>query len=155
MTKDIYPREKNWKHLYLRSNKVHRARQLGFSYPRESESKMVERESLNVLFICSMNQWRSPTAEQIYADKPLLNVRSRGTNRGAKRTVTSNDLKWADIVMVMEQKHKQRLTGNFPGEMRYQEIHVLDIPDDYQFMDPELIVELANSIDAILNHISE
>ncbi len=65
MHKDDLPREKNWKHVYTRSEKLHRAKQLGFVYPCESTADMTVRESLRILFICSMNQWRSPTAEKI------------------------------------------------------------------------------------------
>ena len=107
-------------------------------------------ESLKLLFVCSMNQWRSPTGEQIYSGKPLVNARSCGTNKNARRRVTSDDLKWADIVLVMEQKHKQRLVAQFPGEMRYKELHVLDIPDNYKFMDAELVDEITASVDPIL-----
>jgi len=116
---------------------------------------MVDQESVKVLFVCSMNQWRSPTAEKIYADKPLVLARSAGTNRKARKRATSDDLKWADIVFVMEQKHKQRLVAEFPGEMRYKKLHVLDIPDDYQFMDADLIVEIRNAVDPILTENSQ
>ena len=148
--KDDCPREKKWKHVYTRSNKLHRAKQLGFEYPRVSESEMMEQETLKILFVCSMNQWRSPTAENIYADKPLLHARSCGTNKHARKTVTSEDLKWADIVMVMDEKHQQRLMAEYPGEMRFKESHVLDIPDEYKFMDPALINEITAAVDPIL-----
>ena len=150
MTKDHGPREKKWKHVYTRSRKLHRAKQLGFEYPRVSESQMVERDSLKILFVCSMNRWRSPTAEKIYADKPLVLTRSCGTSKKARKTVKSDDLTWADIVLVMEQKHKQRLLAEYAEEMRFKEIHVLDIPNDYQFMDPELIAEITTAVDSIL-----
>ena len=97
-----------------------------------------------------MNRWRSPTAEKIYADKPLVLTRSCGTSKKARKTVRSDDLHWADIVLVMEQKHKQRLLAEYPSEMRCKEIHVLDIPDDYQFMDPKLIAEITAAVDSIL-----
>ncbi|MEM7782630.1 MAG: protein tyrosine phosphatase [Planctomycetota bacterium] len=64
--------------------------------------------------------------------------------------MTPDLLKWADIVLVMEQKHKQRLISQFPGEMRFKKVYVLDIPDDYQFMDAELIKEIIASVDPIL-----
>jgi len=150
MTKDDTRREKKWKHLYTRSNKLHRAKQLGFEYPRMSESDLAERESVRILFVCSMNQWRSPTAEKVYADKPLVQTRSVGTRKNSKKPANSIDLKWADIVITMEQKHKQRLMAEFPGEMRYKEVHVLDIPDEYKYMDPELIDEIRASVDTIL-----
>ena len=51
----------------------------------------------------------------------------------------------------MEQKHANRLRGDFPGEMRYAELHVLDIPDEYQFMDPELVAEIAAAVDPLLD----
>ena len=97
-----------------------------------------------------MNQWRSPTAEKIYSDKPLLDVRSCGTNKNARKRVTSDDLKWADIVLVMEDKHKQRLMAEYPGEMHFKESHVLDIPDEYKFMEPALIEEIMAAVDPIL-----
>ena len=150
MPKDNYAHEKKWKHVYTRSNKLHREKQLGFEYPRVGQSEMLNQESVKILFICSMNRWRSPTGEKVYADKPLVHARSCGTNRNAQKRVSANDLKWADIVLVMEQKHKQRLMAEFPGEMRFKELHVLDIPDNYRFMDPELINELVAAVDPIL-----
>ena len=112
---------------------------------------MNDRESLKILFVCSMNQWRSPTAEKVYANRPLVIARSRGTSSKAKRTVRAVDVKWADIICVMETKHRQRLLSEFPGEMRFKELHVLDIPDNYQFMDPELVSEIEAVVDPILN----
>lgn len=150
MNNNDWPREKHWKHVYTRSEKLHRAKQLGFVYPRESATDMAERESLKILFVCTMNQWRSPTAEKIYSDKPLVIARSRGTSDKATKTVRGIDLQWADIVLVMEHKHCERLLSDFPGEMRYKEIHVLDIPDNYRYMDPELIAEIEAAVEPIL-----
>ena len=110
----------------------------------------MDSESVKILFVCSMNQWRSPTGEKIYADRPRVHARSGGTNKNARRRVTGNDLTWADIVLVMEEKHKQRLVSEFPAEVRFKEMHVLDIPDNYKFMDPELISEIAAVVDPIL-----
>ncbi len=77
-------------------------------------------------------------------------ARSRGTSEKAVRRVTSADLQWADIICVMEYKHRERLISEFPGEMRYKEIHVLDIPDNYQYMDPELMAEIEAAVEPIL-----
>ena len=151
MAKDSdFGKSKNWNELVLRSHKLRRAKQLGFEYPRVDQNKMLEHNSTNVLFVCSMNQWRSPTAEKIYSDKSLICVRSAGTNQNARKTVTSNDLKWADVVFAMEDKHKARLSARFPGETRYKTMHVLDIPDNYKYMDAELIVEIQSAVDPIL-----
>jgi predicted protein tyrosine phosphatase len=111
----------------------------------------LESERLNVLFICSKNQWRSPTAEKIYSKDPVVNTRSAGTSSKARRQVSLSDIKWSDLIIVMESKHKQRLVADFPEAMRYREIHVLGIEDNYKFMDPELIEELRAAIDPILS----
>ena len=57
----------------------------------------------------------------------------------ARRTVAVGDLQWADMVFVMEEKHLHRLQARFPSAVRFKPVHVLDIPDDFRFMDPELI----------------
>ncbi|WP_224772894.1 low molecular weight protein tyrosine phosphatase family protein [Pelagicoccus enzymogenes] len=107
-------------------------------------------QSLNLLFLCSMNQWRSPTAERIYGRKPFFNARSGGTSSKARHRVSHTDLHWADVIFVMENKHKRRLQAKYPELMRYQNVHVLDIQDNYKFMDPELVDILQRSIDPIL-----
>jgi len=103
-----------------------------------------------VLFICSRNRWRSPTAERIYRGKAGLEVRSAGTSRSAVHPVTVADVTWADVIMLMEDKHKRRLAADFPDAVRFKDLHVLDIPDDYRFMQPELVEELTLTIDPIL-----
>jgi predicted protein tyrosine phosphatase len=93
---------------------------------------------LNVLFVCSRNQWRSPTAEAIFKNNSLHVVKSAGTEPSARVKVTAKLMQWADLVFVMEKKHKERLIQRF-AEMREKKIVILDIPDEYQFMDAELI----------------
>lgn len=116
----------------------------------------MDREPIKILFVCSMNQWRSPTAEKIYSKHPTVLARSCGTNKGARISASSNAIQWADLVIVMEQKHKNRLLANFPAEMKYQRIRVLDIPDEYQFMDKELISEISAATDQIIkDYLSE
>ncbi|WP_162026324.1 MULTISPECIES: low molecular weight protein tyrosine phosphatase family protein [unclassified Lentimonas] len=105
---------------------------------------------MNVLFVCSMNQWRSPTAEKLYSKVPLMNVRSAGTSSKARRHVSLKDLQWADLVIVMESKHKQQLAAEYRQALRGCEVHVLEIEDRYKFMDPELVEELKYAIDPIL-----
>lgn len=105
---------------------------------------------MNVLFVCSMNQWRSPTAEKIYGRRPDLSTRSCGTSRNARVSASSALLSWADMVLVMEDKHRRRLTADFPGDMKHKQTHVLDIPDDYQLMDPQLIMEIESAVEPLL-----
>ena len=93
---------------------------------------------MKLLFLCSRNQWRSPTAEAVYQNDPRVEVRSAGVSASAQRRVTEKLLRWADLVLVMEHAHKQRLREQFPDVIHDLRIEVLDIPDDYEFMNPEL-----------------
>ena len=111
---------------------------------------MAQREKCRVLFICSMNQWRSPTAEQIFRKHPLLSVRSAGTSSNARRSVSDEDIGWADVILVMEEKHKSRLKAQFNRLLAGRAIHVLDIPDDYKYMDPDLVEQLEQCVPSIL-----
>ena len=101
---------------------------------------------MNALFICSRNQWRSPTAETVFRRYPNVQARSAGTSPNARHTVSIDDIAWADKIFVMEQKHKSRLLAQFPRALQYKEMIVLDIPDDYRYMDEELIEILKVSV---------
>lgn len=101
---------------------------------------------MNALFICSRNQWRSPTAETVFRRYPNVQTRSAGTSPNARHTVSIDDIAWADKIFVMEQKHKSRLLAQFPRALQYKEMIVLDIPDDYRYMDEELIELLKESV---------
>lgn len=105
---------------------------------------------LKVLFVCSRNQWRSPTAEQVFRRHLALDVRSAGTSARARRQVSIADLAWADVVLVMEGKHKSRLMAAHAAPLAGKLLHVLDIPDDYRFMDAELIELLQTAVPPLL-----
>lgn len=105
---------------------------------------------MNILFVCSRNKWRSPTAEAIYKNIPGLNTRSAGTEPSAKIRLSAKMVIWADVIFVMEKKHKQRILEKFEFESNGKEIVVLNIPDDYQFMDPELIEEIKAGVDQVI-----
>ena len=105
---------------------------------------------MNVLFLCSKNQWRSPTAERVFRDVEGLSVRSAGTNQSARRVVSLRDIAWADVIFVMEQKHLDRLREAFRDDVRAKVVHVLEIGDDYPYMDKELVEVLEERVGAIL-----
>ena len=111
---------------------------------------MQEKSPINVLFVCSRNQWRSPTAEKVWRSHSALSVRSGGTSPNARRRVSEQDIHWADAIFVMEEKHKSRLLAEYGRMLEHKAIHVLDIPDQYRYMDPELVEELERSVGAIL-----
>ena len=92
-----------------------------------------------ILFVCSRNQRRSLTAELVFSKVPGLQVRSAGTAEGARIKVTAGHLGWADIIVVMEKRHKERLRQKFPVALAGKPCLCLFIADDYELMDPELI----------------
>lgn len=103
-----------------------------------------------LIFVCSKNQWRSPTAKAIYRRDERVAVRSRGTAKAAVQTIRSDDIAWADVILVMEDKHRQRVLADFPGEAKFKPIDVLDIPDDYRFMDDELVELIRSAAEPII-----
>ncbi|WP_199609642.1 low molecular weight protein tyrosine phosphatase family protein [Flocculibacter collagenilyticus] len=104
----------------------------------------------NLLFICSRNQWRSPTGEQVWKNHPEVAARSAGTSPKAKRTVNVKDIEWADVIFVMEEKHKSRLKAQFTRLLDYKDLQVLDIPDEYQYMDEELVSIIKQTVSSYL-----
>lgn len=118
--------------------------------PFLSQSCFRQLQKMNVLFICSRNNWRSPTAEEIYKNNQNLNVKSAGTEPSARIKVNYKLIEWADIIFAMEKRHKQRLIEKFPLECSSKNIVILDIPDEYEFMDEELIETIKASVS---NHI--
>ncbi len=98
---------------------------------------------MNILFVCSRNQWRSPTAEAIFKDHALYVARSAGTSDKARVKISLKLLEWADQVFVMEKRHKEILLSRFDMEKK---IIVLNIPDEYQYMDSDLVKMIKDSV---------
>jgi predicted protein tyrosine phosphatase len=94
---------------------------------------------VRVLFLCSKNRLRSPTAEHIFADTPGLETDSAGLNRDADVRLSDEQIEWADLIVAMEQTHRTKLTRNYSSTLRGKRIIVLGIPDNYDFMDEDLI----------------
>ncbi len=92
-----------------------------------------------LLFICSQNRWRSLTAERLFDGHPHVQARSAGTEPGARVRVAAGHVGWADVVLVMEKKHADRLRAKFKEELRGKLLLNLRIPDNYQFQDAALI----------------
>ena len=101
---------------------------------------------MNILFVCSKNKWRSRTAETIFKNNQKHNVKSAGTENEARIKVTEKLISWADLIFVMEKKHKERLRDKFESQIDDKQIVTLDIKDDYKYMDTELIEILETSV---------
>ena len=92
-----------------------------------------------LLFICSANKLRSPTAEHIFSAWPDVETDSAGLNASADLQLSVEQVEWADIIFVMEKAHRNKLTKKFRKYLKNKRVICLDIPDEYEFMDPELV----------------
>ncbi len=103
-----------------------------------------------LLFVCSRNHWRSPTAEALFKDHPRYDARSAGTENGARIKLTAGHVGWADMIFCMEKSHAARVAERFAGELGDKPLIVLRISDDFEFMDPALIDLLQTELSAHL-----
>jgi predicted protein tyrosine phosphatase len=76
--------------------------------------------------------------------------KSAGTEPSAVIKVSAKHIIWADLIFTMEKRHKQRLIERFPVETRSTNIIILDIADEYQYMDEELVGMIRTSVDPYL-----
>jgi predicted protein tyrosine phosphatase len=93
---------------------------------------------------------RSPTAERVFFDAPGIEVRSAGMERDAEQRVSRDDVEWADLILVMERRHSRRLRELMHRNTVFPRVVSLDIPDEYEFMQPELIALLEQKVTPFL-----
>ena len=91
------------------------------------------------LFVCSENRLRSPTAEAVFSEHEGVEALGAGIGPLAARPVTADLLHWADTVFVMEPLHRDFLHRHFGPGLEDKPVVVLDIPDRFPYMDPELV----------------
>jgi predicted protein tyrosine phosphatase len=101
---------------------------------------------MNLLFVCSRNRLRSPTAEAVFAELTCHAVLSAGTSADAETVVSADLVEWADIIFAMEGVHRRRLNQRFATLLRDKRIIVLGIADEYGYMDPQLIEILKEKV---------
>lgn len=105
----------------------------------------------NILFVCSQNKLRSPTAERVFSDNHTINVASAGLDNDAVITLTPELIEWADLIFVMEKNHRNRLQKKFRKYLTKQKVICLNIPDEYDYMDPVLIEILKTTVPKYLS----
>jgi len=106
--------------------------------------------STKILFVCSQNKWRSPTAEYIFSENSGLECLSAGLNHDAENPLTPELVRWAEIIFVMERKHKEKLAAHYQAQLLNKRVICLNIPDKYKFMQPELIKLLKSKVSRFL-----
>jgi len=95
-----------------------------------------------LLFICSANRLRSPTAEQVFSQYPDIEARSAGLNHDAVDPLSPEHFEQVDIVFVMEKAHRNKLSKRFKSHLGRARVICLNIPDEFEFMQPELVTLL-------------
>jgi predicted protein tyrosine phosphatase len=92
---------------------------------------------MKILFICTANMERSPTAEMVFRDVPGWLVKSAGTSPDATVPVTRELIDWADRVLVMQSHHMEKIIGL--SRMAFRKTLVLGVEDIYYRCSPQLI----------------
>ncbi len=101
---------------------------------------------MRILFVCSENRLRSPTAAAVFSEYEGVEAISAGTNSDCETPVSGDLIEWADIVLVMEKSHKNKVSKKFRPLLKDKKVSVLEIPDDFDFMDPILVRILRNRV---------
>ncbi|WP_345873369.1 phosphotyrosine protein phosphatase [Shewanella algae] len=101
---------------------------------------------MNLLFVCSENRLRSPTGEEVFSAFEGIYAIGAGTNADAETVVSGDLIQWADFIFVMEKSHKIKVAKKFKELLKGKKLVCLDIPDNYQRMDPALVTLLRNKV---------
>jgi len=101
---------------------------------------------MNLLFVCSENRLRSPTGEEVFSKYEGINAIGAGTNNDAATPVSGDLIEWADIIFVMEKSHRNKISRKFQELLKGKKLVCLDIPDNYDRMDPALVRLLENKV---------
>ena len=104
-----------------------------------------------LLFVCGRNRWRSPTAEAVFARYDGIETQSAGIGKDADTPVSAEAIEWADLILVMEPAHKEKVVKAFGPLLRSKRVVVLGIPDEYRFMQPELIALLEERVGRVVD----
>jgi|SRR5579859_4496675 len=107
----------------------------------------------HLLFVCGRNEWRSPTAERLYRADPRVAVRSAGVSAESRHAISRADVDWADLILVMEAEYGTWIRGQFRA-LALPPIHSLDIPDEYEFMDEELIAAIHSGAEYYIDQLA-
>jgi len=106
---------------------------------------------MKLLFVCSRNRRRSPTAEAIFGAYPGVEALSAGTSPDAETPVSAELIEWADVIFAMESVHRRRLSERFGPLLKHKKITVLGIPDSFEYMDSGLVKILEEKLSARLS----
>jgi predicted protein tyrosine phosphatase len=101
---------------------------------------------VKVLFVCSRNRRRSPTAEVLFSSHPGIEAASAGTSPDAENVASADLIEWAEVIFAMESVHKRKLSQKYGHLLRTRRVIVLGIQDNYEYMDKQLIALLNDAV---------
>jgi predicted protein tyrosine phosphatase len=104
----------------------------------------------HALFVCSQNRLRSPTAEEVFSKLPGIECQSAGTDELANVPIDPELIEWADVIYVMEASHRNRISKKFKKHLAGKRIVVLNIQDEYEYMQPALVAVLQRKVGPML-----
>ena len=99
-----------------------------------------------VLFVCTHNEVRSLTAEHVYRGRQDLEIRSAGLASHAKNPVTKDAVNWADLVVVFEPQHADKIKKQFPEERSRTDLVCLKLADKFEYKSPKLVFKLVSKL---------
>lgn len=111
---------------------------------------MILQQMVKLLFVCSQNRLRSPTAEQVFSQYEGVECESAGTNESAEVPLGPELVEWADMIFVMERTHRVKISTRFKRHLNGKRIVVLNIPDEYDYMDEALVQLLQRKVNPFL-----
>ena len=83
---------------------------------------------MNILFVCTANKLRSPTAEAVFSERPDITVRSAGLDPEVPCRLDAELIAWADKIFAMETHHREKIRKKFRKVLGKTPVITLGIP---------------------------
>ncbi len=103
-----------------------------------------------VLFVCNQNKFRSRTAETLYNRHSQIEAKSAGIDPDATVPLTADHIAWADRIFVFDNRQLKRIRTKYKSILGLKRVISLNIPDEFEYMDPILVSELTRKLTRIL-----
>lgn len=105
----------------------------------------------HVLFVCGKARMRSPTAADIASSWPNVVADFAGLSRDADEQLSSEQINRADVIAVIVPRQKKRLMSVYGKLVGQKKVVVLNIPNRFEYGDPELVSRLTPATRNLLN----
>jgi len=136
-------------HLWIASHGQPQPQEMGWGCPNSVTLKYRQPSCLymNILFVCNQGKNRSKTAAQLFSGR----FQTASSGLYSHTPVTESQLSQADVIVVMEEKHRTEIAKRFPLIYMQKQILVLETSDVYRYGQPELVQLLKIRISELLS----